>query len=322
MKNFLNNAKKIVEKNPTLPILSYALVDRTHIVVSNLDVQYKFKHGLKVEGKGLIPFQKLVEAYTKLKDFDNIQITFDLALIHKGKTTLRLSLLQDKEFPFIEIGEKTSVGNINFCDKFVKAQKFVSKDELRPIMTGVFFNQHSIVSTDAHRLYFSKHQNQIEEEFILPKTSFFLRGEYFFRKSNTYIQLSNDDEEIIVRLIDGKYPNYDAIIPKDNPNKFSINKKELVSAIDTLSIAYNKYTKCIIFQHQNISAEDLDLGTSCDVQVNMFDIKEGVIRIGCNASYLSDILSTIDSDVITFEMSAPNRAMIINGEYLLMPTML
>jgi DNA polymerase III sliding clamp (beta) subunit (PCNA family) len=319
MKNFLNNAKKVAPKNPSIASLMYCMMDKETITVSNLEVQYKFKHGLQVQGSGLVPFHKFAEAYNKLKDIDNIVITIDTALINKGKTTLRLATLQDDEIPCLVVDKQTSSGQIEFCDKFIKAQKFVSKDELRPVMTGVFFNNHSIVSTDVYKLYFTKHNSNISEEFILPKDSFFLRGSFNFVKSGTHIKFTNENEEVTVRLINGKYPNYDAVIPKDNPNKFSINKKELVSALDTLSIAYNKTTKLIVVSHNKLYAEDLDMNTSCDVSVDMFNIKEGVIKFGINAGYLTDIISSIDSDVITFENSTPNRAMIINGEYLLMP---
>lgn len=318
MKTFLNNAKKVAQKKPILNVLNYALFTETDITVSNLTAQYTFKHGLNVQGSGLVPFYKFADAYTKLKDIDEVIINDAQAIIKRGKTTLKLNV-GDDEFPLKDISNPTSSGMVDFDDKFVKAQKFVGKDELRPMITGVNFNPKKIVSTDAHKMYFTDHNDFIQEEFTLPKDAFFIRGGFDYIKDAEYVKFENKNETLVVRFIEGAYPNYDAVIPKDNPNKFSIDKKELLSAIDTLSVAYNETTKLIIFSHNNIYAEDIDMGSSCSVDVDMFDIKEGVIRFGFNASHLKDIISTIDDNVITIEGSSPSRKFIINNEYLLIP---
>ena len=116
------------------------------------------------------------------------------------------------------------------------------------------------------------------------------------------------------RLIDGKYPNYDAVIPKDNPNKLVINKDELLNSIKRVSIYASKTTHQIRLKvagsQLQITSEDLDFSNKAEERLTCSYEGED-IEIGFNSRFVIDMLNNIGSEQICLEMSAPNRAGII-----------
>ena len=156
-------------------------------------------------------------------------------------------------------------------------------DDLRPVMSGVFFQFSSqsltFVATDAHKLV--KYQradvtaSQVSE-FIMPKKPLtLLKGILAGSESEVVIEYNDsnakftfDETELICRLIDGKYPNYEAVIPKENPNKLTIARNQFLSSVRRVSIFSNKTTHQIRLKiagaELNISAEDIDLVEKVD----------------------------------------------------------
>jgi DNA polymerase-3 subunit beta len=137
------------------------------------------------------------------------------------------------------------------------------------------------------------------------------------------------------RLIDGKYPNYEAVIPKENPNKLMINRVLLLNSVRRVAIFSNKTTHQIRLKitgaELNISAEDIDYSNKAEERLNC-DYQGDDMQIGFNSRFLSEMLTNLTSDEIMLEMSMPNRAGILTpidgldeGEtatMLVMPVML
>ena len=116
------------------------------------------------------------------------------------------------------------------------------------------------------------------------------------------------------RLIDGRYPNYEAVIPVDNPNKLTISRTALLNSVRRVSIFSNKTTHQVRLKiagsELQISAEDLDFANEANERLScQFDGED--MEIGFNARFLSEMLSNLDSENVTVEMSAPNRAGIL-----------
>ena len=140
---------------------------------------------------------------------------------------------------------------------------------------------------------------------------------------------------LICRLIDGKYPNYEAVIPKDNPFKLTMNRQDLISSLRRVAIFSNKTTHQIRLKiagaELNISAEDLDYSNKAEERLTC-DYQGDDMQIGFNSRFLSEMLTNLQSDMILLEMSLPNRAGILTpadgldeGErvtMLVMPVML
>tara|TARA_B110000444_G_scaffold242114_1_gene259132 strand:- start:457 stop:1269 length:813 start_codon:yes stop_codon:yes gene_type:complete len=222
-------------------------------------------------------------------------------------------------------------------------------DELRPVMSGMFCElsseQITFVATDAHKLV--KHsRTDISSDktasFILPKKPLTILknninddAEVKLEFNDTNALFTFNNITIICRLIDGKYPNYDAVIPKENPNKLTINTSDLLSSIKRVSIYANKTTHQIRLKiagsELQITSEDLDFANKAEERLSC-QYEGSDMEIGFNSKFVIDMLNNIGSEQVSLEMSAPNRAGIIlpldgleegeNTLMLVMPVML
>ncbi|MGB5460295.1 MAG: DNA polymerase III subunit beta, partial [Eudoraea sp.] len=148
-------------------------------------------------------------------------------------------------------------------------------------------------------------------------------------------KFSFDNTELICRLIDGKYPNYEAVIPKENPNKLTISRNQILSSVRRVSIFSNKTTHQIRLKiagaELNISAEDIDYSNKAEERLTC-SYQGDDMQIGFNSRFLVEMLGNLTSEEICLEMSLPNRAGILTpidgldeGEMvtmLVMPVML
>ena len=140
---------------------------------------------------------------------------------------------------------------------------------------------------------------------------------------------------LVCRLIDGKYPNYEAVIPKENPNQLTIARNQFLNSVRRISIFSNKTTHQIRLKiagaELNISAEDIDYSNKAEERLTC-DYQGDDMQIGFNARFLNEMLGNLESDNVQLEMSLPNRAGILTpvdgldqGEQvtmLVMPVML
>ncbi|MCB0434240.1 MAG: DNA polymerase III subunit beta, partial [Mangrovimonas sp.] len=144
-----------------------------------------------------------------------------------------------------------------------------------------------------------------------------------------------DNMELVCRLIDGKYPNYEAVIPKENPNRLVIGRNQFLNSVRRVSIFSNKTTHQIRLKiagaELNISAEDIDYSNKAEERLTC-DYQGDDMQIGFNSRFLTEMLNNLNSDEVQLEMSLPNRAGILTpvdgldeGEkvtMLVMPVML
>ena len=116
---------------------------------------------------------------------------------------------------------------------------------------------------------------------------------------------------LICRLIDGKYPNYEAVIPKENPNKLVIDRTQLLNSVRRVSIFSNKTTHQIRLKiagaELNISAEDIDYSNKAEERLTC-DYQGDDMQIGFNSRFLTEMLGNLDASEVQLEMSLPNRA--------------
>ena len=136
-------------------------------------------------------------------------------------------------------------------------------------------------------------------------------------------------------MIDGKYPNYEAVIPKENPNKLTIQRNQFLSSVRRVSIFSNKTTHQVRLKiagaELNISAEDVDYSNKAEERLTC-DYQGDDMQIGFNSRFLIEMLGNLTADEVMLEMSLPNRAGILTpvdgldpGEkitMLVMPVML
>ena len=119
---------------------------------------------------------------------------------------------------------------------------------------------------------------------------------------------------LVCRLIEGKYPNYDAVIPKENPNKLIIDRTPFISAIRRVALYANQSTNQVRLrisgQELFLSAEDIDYSNEAKERLNC-NYEGTDMEIGFNSKFLMDMLNNMETPQVMLELSAPNRAGIL-----------
>lgn len=203
-----------------------------------------------------------------------------------------------------------------------------STDDLRPAMTGAFLQLNpesaTFVATDGHRLIRYRRtdiNSSIESSMIIPRKALTLlkaslpeavpvRAE--FSQSNASFAFANT--QMICRLIDERFPDYENAIPVNNPNVMTIGRADLLASLKRIMIYANRTTHQIRLTLRSnqltISAEDLDYSNEANEKL-MCDYDGDDMEIGFNAKFLAEMLSNLSAKMLSFELSAPNRAGII-----------
>jgi len=202
-------------------------------------------------------------------------------------------------------------------------------DELRPVMSGVFCeltpDNVTFVATDAHKLVRYRRndiKSEVSTSFILPKKPLnqlknilpTVEGDVEVGYNSTNAIFTFANVKLICRLIDGKYPNYDAVIPVDNPNKLIIERASLLNSIKRVAIFANQSTHQVRFKLSGkemiLSSEDIDFSNEAKERLTC-NYEGEDMEIGFNSRFIQDMLNNLDVENIRFEMSAPNRAGLI-----------
>jgi DNA polymerase-3 subunit beta len=202
----------------------------------------------------------------------------------------------------------------------------VSSDELRPAMAGVYvqLNEKNItfVATDAHRLVRYRRTDIGTEKsasIILPKKALNLLKSSLpnddnkvtveYNNTNAFFQFGNIN--LICRLVDERYPDYEAVIPQINPNKLTVDRSQFLNTLRRVVIFANKTTHQVRLKingsELHISAEDLDFSNEAHERLNcQFEGED--MEIGFNAKFLVEMLNNLTCEEVVLEMSSPNRA--------------
>ena len=337
----LQSISGVLNTTNTLPILDnflFEISDNT-LTISASDLETTMKTRVKNaqadnDGHIAIPAKLLIDT---LKTFSDQPLTF---LIDESSYGIEISSENGKfklagqngaEFPSLpsmDSSSQTSMPSLVLSSAINKTLFATGNDELRPIMSGVFCELSSdgctFVATDAHKLVKYKRVDTKAEQtvsFILPKKPLTLlkntllsEGQVIIEYNETNAYFKFDDIELVCRLIDGKYPNYEAVIPKENPNVLTIDRIEFYNSIRRVGIFASKSTHQIRLKiagsELQISSEDLDFSNEAFERLNCQYAGED-IEIGFNSRFLLEMISNLDSEQINLEMSSSNRAGII-----------
>lgn len=205
-----------------------------------------------------------------------------------------------------------------------------SSDELRPAMTGVLVSgdggKVTTVATDAHKLAradFGVMDVQMFGNVIFPKA--FLRSvlnvgkfdgfaSFFADKSNAAVSMAGTT--IFGRLIDARYPNWEAVVPTESPNVLAIGRTELANSLRRVALFSNKTTRQVVLDCQEgrllLHTIDTDFANEATEEIPC-DYTGEPMQIGFNAAYLKECLDSFTSEKILLEMSRPSRAVIIRS---------
>lgn len=336
----LQNISGVLSTSNALPILDNFLFDIKdgELTVSASDLETTMMTRLEVEasesGKIAIPAKLLLDILKNLPDQPctfmvdpsnfSIEISYD-----NGKSKMVGYNGDDyPKAPTMDNGASIKVSG-EIIQKAINKTLFATgNDELRPVMSGVFcqFSPSDIifVATDAHKLVRYKRtdsQATGSSSFILPKKPLNLiksnlRGdeEVLIEYTSSNAVFTFNDLVMMCRLIDGKYPNYEAVIPKENPNILTIDRTQFLGSIKRVSIFANKTTHQIKLKitgsELSLSAEDLDFANEANERLTCSYNGEDM-EIGFNSRFLMEMLNNIDTPEVQIHMSEPTRAGIL-----------
>jgi len=332
----------VLNSSNTLPILDdflfKAVNDQLEITASDQETTMSVRvEPLKLEDPDAIaiPAKILIDT---LKTFPDLPVTFQIDIesslvqISAGKADFKLSGHPAIEFPqppqledavSLSIDPEVLISGIN------KTIFATGNDELRPTMAGIFMQftpeETTFVATDAHKLVRYRRNDTRSEEtvsFIMPRkplntlksTLGHIDEPVLIEYNNTNAVYKFGSFTLVCRLIEGKYPNYEAVIPRDNPNMLIINRVTLLNALRRMGLYANQSTHQIRFritgQMLHLSAEDIDFANNADEELAC-EYNGDDMEIGFNSRFMIEMLGNVDSENVKLEMSAPNRAELI-----------
>ena len=224
---------------------------------------------------------------------------------------------------YVSMEAQTLLGGIN------RSLFATADDELRPVMNGIYFDitteDITFVASDGHKLVRNKTYKAKGTEkaaFILPKKPATLLKNLLPKETGD-VQISFDDRNAVFtleqytltcRLIEGRYPNYNSVIPQNNPHRATIDRMAFISALKRVSVFSNAASSLIKLRLElnsvQISGQDIDFSTSAE-ETMMCQYEGTPMSIGFKSTFLIDILNNISSQEIVIELADPSRAGVI-----------
>ena len=343
----LSTASKVISSKNTLPILDYFLfdvkTDGLRVTASDLETTITSvitPESVESEGVIVAPVKLLIDS---LKEFSEQPLTFEAdettwEIKISWKTgSITLPGMSGMSYPAaqpladdareIAFDADTLLGGIN------KTIFATADDELRPVMNGVFIDitpaQYIFVATDAHKLVkytADKEEGDLTASFILPKKpanllrTMLLREDdavqVAFDSNNVKFTLSNST--LTCRLIEGNYPNYNAVIPTNNPNKVIVDRIELLNGIKRVAVCSNQATNLIKFEigdnRINLTAQDLDFSYSANESLSC-SYEGSPVTIGFKSTFLIEILSNLETPSVIIELADSTRSGVFKPLY-------
>jgi len=341
--SLLSEHSKVIPLRTTLPILSCALflINKNSLTIktTNLDQTIISNTKIKDEESGsiAIPMNKLLEIVSALPKEEIKIVTNEdfLVEINSKQGTYKITGRGPEEFPEknkTETKKTISLPSKDFINIINKTAYATSKDDLKPALTGVYFNieekQITAVSTDGHKLVKYEKEilnpNKTEQALIIPakflnilKGSMKETGDLLIDVDTDHITTKQQNFTFISRIIKEKFPDFNSVIPADNKIKASIDATGFTSCVKRVAIFSNRNTKQTILNFNAngvvVSSEDLETATSGKEHFQC-DFEGTEISTSYNAKYLCETIQHINSKKINIFLNTPLSAAVIVPE--------
>jgi len=336
----LQNISGVINSNTVLPILEDFLfeIDKTKLTIVATDLETVMRTEMSVEakdsGRVCIPARILIDS---LKNISDQPLTFNIdknfgVEITSDNGKYKVMGENPDNFPKEPAADDTtsfSMTSSALLTAIGKTLFATSSDDLRPAMTGVFFEFGEkgiqFVATDAHRLVRYKKTDVSSpgtDSFIVPRKPLNLLkavlpdndDEITLNYNENHFFVQHGESKMSCRLIDARFPDYKVVIPTENPYKLVVNRLDFLGALRRVSVFSNKSTYQVAL---NISGSELQLASQ-DVDFSF----EGNERMKCqyngedlliafNAKFLIEMLNATDSEEVFMELSTPSKAGLI-----------
>lgn len=336
----LQQISGVINANTVLPILEDFLFDieKNKLTVIATDLETLMKVQIDIEakdtGRVCIPSKILLDS---LKNTADQPLTFNIdknfaVEITSDNGKYKVMGENPDNFPKEPVADAatsfvmTSGALLTAINKTLFA---VSNDDLRPAMTGVYFELEptglTCVATDAHRLVRYKRKDVVcpnPDTFIVPRKPLNLlksalpnnTDELQISYNRSHLFVRHGGTELACRLIDARFPDYRVVIPLDNPYKMTINKSEFQNALRRVSVFSNKSTNQVALtitgSELQLAAQDVDFSFEGNERMTcQYDGED--LQIAFNAKFLIEILNAADTPEINMELSTSTKAGII-----------
>ncbi len=343
----LQAISRVINSKNTLPILDNFLFElkgnTLTMTASDLETTLITQMDVEVaEGSGKVALAARLLLDT-LKEFPDQPLTFTIndsnlsLVINSANGSYNFIGLNGDEYPILPVmasDAHTIVVDVNVLMSGINKTLFcTADDELRPVMNGVFFDINEVnltmVATDAHKLvryktaYLSAAVAEGEtQNFILPKKpATMLKNilpkesgevEIKFDTKNAYFKLSN--YTMICRQVEGRYPNYNGVIPRMHTHRIIADRQTLLNALKRVSVFSNQASNLIKLDFSNntvhLSAQDIDFSISAEETITC-QFEGEPIKIGFKSPFLIEILNNLSASEVVVELIDPSKAGII-----------
>lgn len=339
----LQTLAKVINSKNSLPILDSFLFEVKNgvLTITASDSENMMQSSMELiesdgEGCFAVPNRTMLDA---VKELPEQPLTFD---VDTQSLTIRIvyqnglynfTAQNADEYPRMQqLPENTTSINIQatvLADNINRSLFATAQDELRPVMNGIYFDltpdSLAIVASDGHKLVRNKNfsiKSDTPASFILPKKPATLLKNVLSKDSDDVIvkfdernaEITFTEGRLICRLIEGRYPNYNSVIPQDNPNQLTIDRRSLIGAIRRVLPFASESSQLIRFHLEagkmELSSEDIDFATSAREELPC-NYNGQTMNIGFKGSSISEILNNIESNDINMELADPSRAGII-----------
>ncbi|MFI3265135.1 MAG: DNA polymerase III subunit beta [Rikenellaceae bacterium] len=363
LQSLLSSTGKVISSKNTLPILDYFLMEISDetLQVTTSDLETTLIGSIDIDNQGqnglfAAPAKLLLDT---LKEFAEMPIFIEVnssdweIKVSWKSGSLSIPGADPISYPQLhainEENHETSIEANTLSYGINKTIYATADDELRPTMNGIFFcfedEKITFVATDAHKLikYSANIENSFNSSFILPKRPANLLKNLLLKEADN-VTITFDAKSVIFklstytmvcRLIEGNYPNYNAVIPANNPNKVLIDRIEFLNSIKRVAVCSNPTTNLIRLEVSedsiNLTAQDLDFSVSANESVSCsYDGQP--IRIGFKSTFIAEILANTETPTVIVELADSTRAGVFKPVYdeprtdetimLLMPMMI
>jgi DNA polymerase-3 subunit beta len=333
----LQQINGVINTNTVLPILEDFLFDisknKLTVVATDLETVMKIHMDIEAKetGKICIPARILMDT---LKNLPDQPLTFNIEKNYSVEITsdngkYKIMGENPDAFPKEPVADDTTSFDTTSSALVTAINKTifsVSSDDLRPAMTGVYFELDkkglTFVATDAHRLVRYTRTDAScpkKENFIVPKKPLNLlkaalpdnEDPITLSYNGNHLFVVHGSTEMVCRLIDARFPDYRVVIPADNPYSLFINRAEFQSALRRVVVFSNKSTNQVILGIQgselHLTAQDVDLSFEGSERMTCrYDGSD--IQIAFNGRFLIEMLSVLETEEVKLELSTPTKA--------------
>jgi len=334
----LQSVAGIVERRHTLPILANVLIRKTgsslQLTTSDLEIQICTTAELDGDTGDFtttVGARKLIDILRTMPADQTVSLESSAAklILKGGKSKFTLQTMAAEDFPLVQeaasFGPVFSVPQKTLKDLLSQVSFAMAVHDIRYYLNGILFvaegSQLSLVATDGHRLAFASATLDVEvpkQEVILPRKTVIelqrllsdTQGAIEMQFANNQAKFSFDGMEFVTKLVEGKFPDYNRVIPKNHQNSITLGRSALLATLQRTAILTSEKFKGV---RLNIDPGTLRVASNNAEQeeaVDELDIDYGgdSIEIGFNVTYLIDALANMSQDMVRLELSDGNSS--------------